>query len=92
MVVQPLALQVTYRSRSALVELRTRSVKRALTIAKWGSRLKEFPPAEIEAICVAALRRLVLTGTSELTDEIFGESLEIWQRRRTSITALSGEV
>jgi SpoVK/Ycf46/Vps4 family AAA+-type ATPase len=76
----------------ALVELRTRSVKRALTIAEWGARLKEFPPAEIEAICVAALRRMVLTGASELTDEIFAESLGIWQRRRASITALSREV
>ena len=76
----------------ALLELRTRSVRRTLTITEWGARLKDFPPAEIEAICVAALRRLVLSVASELTDEIFAESLEAWRRRQASITAMSGEV
>lgn len=75
-----------------LVDLRTRSARRTLTLAEWGDRLQSFSPAEIEAICVAALRRLVLSDDPDLTDEIFAQSFKAWHRRQSSIRALSGEV
>jgi ATP-dependent 26S proteasome regulatory subunit len=77
---------------AALLDLRTRSARRSLALAKWGARLKDFPPAEIEAICLAALRRLALSDAPRLTDEIFVAAFDAWQRRQASINALSGDV
>jgi SpoVK/Ycf46/Vps4 family AAA+-type ATPase len=76
----------------ALIDLRTKSVPRSFSIAKWASRLKDLPPAQIEAICVDALRRRALNGEREITDELLAASFNSWQRRQASISALSNNV
>jgi len=79
-------------SISALIDLRTKSVPRSFSIPKWSSRLKDLPPAQIEAICIDALRRRALSNKRQITDELFSASYNSWQRRLASIAALSGDV
>jgi SpoVK/Ycf46/Vps4 family AAA+-type ATPase len=76
----------------ALIELRTKSVRRSFSATKWSSRLKDIPPAQIEEICIGALRRRALHNEPQITDELFAASVDAWQRRQTSIAALTGEV
>lgn len=78
-------------SISALIDLRTKSVPRSFSIPKWSSRLKDLPPAQIEAICIDALRRRALSNKPQITDELFSASYNSWQRRLASIAALSGD-
>lgn len=75
----------------ALIDLRTRSVRRALNLARWATQLKDLAPAEIEAITVAALRRTALRSAPHLTDEIFAGALRAWQKRQESIAAMTRE-
>jgi SpoVK/Ycf46/Vps4 family AAA+-type ATPase len=77
---------------SALIDLRTKSVPRSFSVSRWSSRLKDLPPAQIEAICIDALRRRALSDTPEITDELFSASFNSWQRRQASIATLSGGV
>jgi SpoVK/Ycf46/Vps4 family AAA+-type ATPase len=73
----------------ALIDLRTRSVSRSFSLSEWASRLKDLPPAQIEAICIGALRRRALSGESQVTDELLAVSFKSWQRRQAAISALS---
>jgi SpoVK/Ycf46/Vps4 family AAA+-type ATPase len=73
----------------ALLELRTRSTPRTISIRDWVARLKDLPPAQIEAICIDALRKRALRGERWLTDELFADSVRSWERRRASLAGLS---
>ncbi|MGO8947888.1 MAG: hypothetical protein ACLQUY_09535, partial [Ktedonobacterales bacterium] len=59
---------------------------------EWSIRLKDLPPAQIEAICIDALRRRALSNEGEITDELFAAAVKSWQRRQASIASLSGDV
>jgi AAA+ superfamily predicted ATPase len=76
----------------ALINLRTKSVPRSFSISKWSTRLKDLPPAQIEAICIDALRRRALNNEPQVTDELLTASFNSWQRRQASISALSSDV
>lgn len=76
----------------ALIDLRTKSVPRSLSISEWSIRLKDLPPAQIETICIDALRRRALSNEGEITDELFAAAVKSWQRRQASIASLSGDV
>lgn len=76
----------------ALIDLRTKAVPRSFSMTRWSGRLKDLPPAQIEAICTDALRRRALNNEPQITDELFATSFNSWQRRQASITSLSGNI
>ena len=75
-----------------LLDLRTRATPRTLSISDWAARLKDLAPAQIEAICIDALRRRVLRNEHWLTDDLFADSFRSWERRRASLAGLSDNV
>lgn len=76
----------------SLLDLRTRSVSRSFSISDWAARLKELSPAQIEVVCIDALRRRALENKRCLDDELFAESFSSWERRRASLAGLYGGV
>jgi SpoVK/Ycf46/Vps4 family AAA+-type ATPase len=77
---------------ASLINIKTRSVPRSLSILKWSAQFRKISPAQIEAICTDALRRRALRGEPEITDKLFATAVESWQRREASIASMSGEV
>lgn len=75
-----------------LIDLRTKSVPRSFSLLEWASRLRDMPPAQIEAICIDCLRRRALNSEPEITDELFAAAFNSWQRRQASIEALSSDI
>lgn len=54
---------------SRLIALKLQSVPQRVNIPLWADRLASLSPAEVEAVCMQALRRWVLGGAKEVTDE-----------------------
>lgn len=75
-----------------LIELKCRSYPSTLRSEQWAQSLTDMPPAEIELICVDALRRCVMLGVQVLTDEIFEASICRVRQRRMSINQIRGDM
>ncbi|MGH3766053.1 MAG: AAA family ATPase [Pseudonocardiaceae bacterium] len=77
------ALDAAQRAR--LIELKLLAIPHRISTQKWARQLRDASPAEIELVCVDALRRGVLTGADRLTDELMAHAAaRLKARRRAS--------
>lgn len=72
-----------------LVELKLGAVRHHVVTREWSERLAGLTPAEVELVCLDALRRFVLTGAQVLTIRALESSADRVRSRRTQLDAAS---
>lgn len=54
---------------ATLIGLRLRAVDHSISTQSWSRKLRTASPAEVELVCVDAMRRTVLAGSRRVDDE-----------------------
>jgi AAA+ superfamily predicted ATPase len=57
------------RAVAQLIDLKLQAAPGRVSARRWASRLSALSPADVEAVCIQALRHWVLSGAPKLTDE-----------------------
>ncbi|CPT82260.1 ATPase central domain-containing protein [Mycobacteroides abscessus] len=72
-----------------LIELKLRAVHHDLSTRLWAKRMAGFSPAEVEIVCVGAMRRALIAERTTVNDYDMGEAASAMRRRR-NLMAHSG--
>lgn len=72
-----------------LVALKLRSIRTAISIPQWSRRLRGRTPAEVELVCLNAMRRTLLTGGQVVDDDAMGAALARMEARATAMSKLA---
>lgn len=78
--------------RGELISLKLRAVRTSLSARQWARTLSSLTPAEVELVCVDAMRRMVLAGLDVVDDSMMTAAFHQMRRRRALLgdTAPSG--
>jgi SpoVK/Ycf46/Vps4 family AAA+-type ATPase len=73
---------------ASLIQMRLRATSRDVSYERWASRLAGATPAEVELVCVDAMRRAVLSHPGVVTDSIMSAAADRMVARRSTIADL----
>ncbi|ORA35873.1 AAA family ATPase [Mycobacterium aquaticum] len=68
-----------------LIELKLRSMHHDLSIRLWAKRMAGFSPAEVEIVCVGAMRRTLIAERTTVNDGDMDEASGAMRRRRNLV-------
>lgn len=80
--------QLNQTQLAELISLKLRAVRTNLSARQWARTLSSLAPAEVELVCVDAMRRMVLAGQDAVDDSMMKAAFYQMRRRRV----LLGEV
>lgn len=72
-----------------LLTLKLRAVPSTITTDKWARDVRGMSPAEVELICLDAMRRAVLADRPEVTDDVMQAAVDRMRTRRQAINRSS---
>jgi SpoVK/Ycf46/Vps4 family AAA+-type ATPase len=70
---------------ATLIDLRLRAAEHRISTKEWARRLHTASPAEVELVCLDALRRAVLGGVRRVDDDAMASAVARFDARRTQI-------
>lgn len=73
--------------RAELISLKLRAVRTTVSARQWARRLGSLTPAEVELVCIDAMRRAVLAGEQTVSDLAMKAALDRMRRRRALLNA-----
>ena len=72
-----------------LISLKLRAVRTRLSSRKWARTLSSLAPAEVELVCVDAMRRMVLADRDAVDESMMNAAFQQMRRRRVLLGAVA---
>jgi SpoVK/Ycf46/Vps4 family AAA+-type ATPase len=76
---------LTHDQLMALLSLKLRAVHSTISLDRWARALRGMSPAEVELICLDAMRQTVLADLSEVSDRTMETAVKRMRERRKAI-------
>jgi len=74
-----------------LVELKLRAIHHDIAVQFWVTQMAGFSPAEVEIVCVAAMRQALLAERTMVNDDDIRQAVDAMRRRRNLIAGPGSE-
>ncbi|HEY3685094.1 MAG TPA: AAA family ATPase [Streptosporangiaceae bacterium] len=74
-----------------LIELKLRAMHHGLSTRSWAKRMAGFSPAEVEIVCVGAMRHALIADRTTISDTDMREAANAMRRRRNLVARSTPE-
>jgi SpoVK/Ycf46/Vps4 family AAA+-type ATPase len=74
-----------------LIGLRLRGVEHNISVQSWARKLRSASPAEVELVCIDAMRRAVLAGSRRVDDEAMSAAVTRFRSRSKALKRAAAE-
>jgi SpoVK/Ycf46/Vps4 family AAA+-type ATPase len=74
-----------------LIDLRLRGVEHSISMQSWSRKLRTASPAEVELVCVDAMRRTVLAGSRRVDDDAMSAAVTRLRSRSRALKRVAAE-